>query len=45
MLCYQRHGDVAEALATYERPHAVLSARMRSVPLSETRAIHASLPA
>jgi DNA-binding SARP family transcriptional activator len=45
MLCYQRHGDLAEALATYERLKAVLAARLRSVPSPETQAIHAGLRA
>ena len=43
MLCHQRHGESAEALATYDRLHAVLAARLRSVPSPETQAIHASL--
>ena len=45
MLCYQRHGDRPEALATYERLQAVLAARLRSVPSPETQAIHAGLRA
>ena len=43
MLCYQRHGDLAEAQATYARLQAVLAARLRSAPSPETQAIHASL--
>jgi two-component SAPR family response regulator len=43
MLCYQRLGDPAEALATFERLQAVLAARLRTVPSPETRAIHAGL--
>jgi two-component SAPR family response regulator len=43
MLCYQRHGNVVEAMATYERLQSVLAARLRSSPSPETQAIHASL--
>jgi LuxR family maltose regulon positive regulatory protein len=43
MLCYQRHGDVAEALATYDRLQAVLAARLKSVPSPETKAIRDGL--
>jgi DNA-binding SARP family transcriptional activator len=43
MLCYQRRGEVAEALATYDRLHAVLAARLRSTPSPETQAIHTGL--
>jgi ATP/maltotriose-dependent transcriptional regulator MalT len=39
MLCYQRHGDAAAALATYERLRAVLAARLKSVPSPETQTI------
>jgi len=45
MLCYQRHGEVSEALATYERLQAVLAARLKSAPSPETQAIRASLRA
>ena len=45
MLCQQRLGDSGEALATYERLCAVLSARSRSEPSAETRAIRAGLVA
>jgi DNA-binding SARP family transcriptional activator len=45
MLCHQRHGEPAEALATYERLRAVLAARLRSLPSPETQTIHASLRA
>ena len=43
MLCYQRLGDRAEALATYERLKTVLAAASRSEPAPETRAIQTSL--
>jgi LuxR family maltose regulon positive regulatory protein len=45
MLCYQRRGDPAEALATYERLQVVLSARSRSMPSAETQAVYARLRA
>ncbi|MEO6745390.1 MAG: BTAD domain-containing putative transcriptional regulator [Caldimonas sp.] len=45
MLCYQRHGDLPEALATYERLQAVLAARLRSVPSPETQTIRDGLRA
>ena len=45
MLCYQRQGDSLEALATYERLQAVLSARQRGVPSAETQALFARLRA
>jgi len=45
MLCYQRQGDVAEAVATFERLQAVLAARLRSMPSPETQAIHDGLRA
>jgi DNA-binding SARP family transcriptional activator len=45
MLCQQRLGDDREALATYERLCSVLSARSRSEPSAETRAIRAGLVA
>jgi LuxR family maltose regulon positive regulatory protein len=43
MLCYQRHGNAAEALATYARLQAVLAARLKTVPSAETEAIRATL--
>lgn len=43
MLCYQRHGESAEALATYERLRTVLAARLKSLPSPETQAVYASL--
>ena len=45
MLCHQRQGEVAEALATFERLQAVLAARLRSVPSPETQAIRDTLRA
>ncbi len=45
MLCHQRHGEVAEALAAYGRLQVVLQARLRSVPSPETQVIHTSLRA
>ena len=45
MLCHQRQGDSAEALATYERLQAVLSARSRGTPSAETQAVYARLRA
>jgi ATP/maltotriose-dependent transcriptional regulator MalT/DNA-binding SARP family transcriptional activator len=43
MLCYQRHGDQGEALATYERLRTILWARGKAMPSPETQAVHASL--
>ncbi len=43
MLCHQRQGEVAEALATYDRLRAVLAARLRSEPSPETQSIRDSL--
>ena len=43
MLCYQRQGETADAMATYERLCAVLAARSRTEPAAETRAIRSSL--
>jgi DNA-binding SARP family transcriptional activator len=43
MLCYQRQGEPAEAIATYERLRTVLAARLKIMPSPETQAIHASL--
>lgn len=45
MLCYQRHGNVAEALATYDRLQAVLAAHLKSAPSPETQALRATLRA
>jgi LuxR family transcriptional regulator, maltose regulon positive regulatory protein len=45
MLCYQRHGNVAEALATYDRLQTVLAAHLKSLPSPETQAIRADLRA
>jgi ATP/maltotriose-dependent transcriptional regulator MalT/DNA-binding SARP family transcriptional activator len=43
MLCYQRRGDRAEALATYERLRTALSTRLKVMPSQETQAVYASL--
>jgi ATP/maltotriose-dependent transcriptional regulator MalT len=43
MLCHQRQGDLADALATYDRLQAVLAARLKCAPSPETQAIRASL--
>jgi len=43
MLCYQRRGERAEALATYERLRTALAARLTSMPSAETQAVYASL--
>ena len=45
MLAYQRHGDTAEALSTYERLRSVLSARLQGVPSAETQEVFARLRA
>jgi len=45
MLSYQRRGDTAEALATYERLRAVLSARLQGSPSAETEEVFARLRA
>ena len=45
MLCYQRSGEAHEALATYERLRAVLSARLKLMPCAETQALYARLKA
>lgn len=45
MLSYQRRGDTAEALATYERLRSVLSARQCGVPSAETEAVFSRLRA
>jgi len=43
MQCYQRRGERAEALATYERLRTVLATRLKSVPSQETQALHTAL--
>jgi ATP/maltotriose-dependent transcriptional regulator MalT/DNA-binding SARP family transcriptional activator len=43
MLCYQRRGERAEALATYERLRMALSTRLKVMPSQETQAVYASL--
>jgi DNA-binding SARP family transcriptional activator len=43
MLCHQRQGDLAEALATYDRLQAVMAARLKCAPSPETQAIRAAL--
>jgi ATP/maltotriose-dependent transcriptional regulator MalT/DNA-binding SARP family transcriptional activator len=39
MQCHQRHHDLAEARATYERLRVVLATRLKTVPAAETEAI------
>jgi DNA-binding SARP family transcriptional activator len=43
MLCYQRHGELGEALGIYERLRTVLAARLKATPSPETQAVYASL--
>jgi len=43
MLCYQRRGERAEALSTYERLRTVLSARLKIMPSPDTQAVYAAL--
>jgi DNA-binding SARP family transcriptional activator len=43
MLCYQRRGDRAEALATYERLRTALSTRLKVMPSQETQAVYTAL--
>jgi DNA-binding SARP family transcriptional activator len=43
MLCHQRQGDLADALATYDRLQAVMAARLKCAPSPETQAIRAAL--
>ena len=43
MLCYQRRGDRAEALSTYERLRTVLATRLKAMPAPETQALYAAL--
>ena len=43
MLCYQRRGERAEALATYERLRTVLAAQLKTMPSAETLAVYAGM--
>jgi ATP/maltotriose-dependent transcriptional regulator MalT/DNA-binding SARP family transcriptional activator len=43
MACQQRQGDVAGALAGYERLRTVLAARLKTLPSPETQAAYAEL--
>jgi DNA-binding SARP family transcriptional activator len=43
MQCYQRRGERAEALATYERLRTALSTRLKVMPSQETQAIYTAL--
>ena len=43
MLCYQRRGERAEALATYERLRTALSTRLKVMPSAETQAVYTAL--
>jgi DNA-binding SARP family transcriptional activator len=43
MQCYQRRGERAEALATYERLRSVLSNRLKVMPSQETQAVYTAL--
>ena len=43
MQCYQRRGERAEALATYERLRTVLSTRLKVMPSQETQAVYTAL--
>ena len=43
MLSYQRRGDHAEALSTYERLRTVLAARLKVTPSPETQAVYTGL--
>ena len=43
MAFYQRRGENAEAIATYERLRTLLSTRLKSMPSAETQAIYANL--
>ena len=43
MLCYQRRGEQAEALSTYERLRTVLSTRLKIMPSPETQSVYAGL--
>jgi ATP/maltotriose-dependent transcriptional regulator MalT/DNA-binding SARP family transcriptional activator len=43
MLCHQRQGEVADALATYDRLRAVMAARLKCLPSPETQAVRSAL--
>ena len=43
MQCYQRRGERAEALATYERLRTMLASRLKSTPSQETQAVYTAL--
>ena len=43
MQCYQRRGERAEALATYERLRTTLSTRLKVMPSPETQAVYTAL--
>ncbi len=43
MQCYQRHGEIVEALATYERLRTLLATRLQATPSPETHTVHAAL--
>jgi len=43
MLCYQRRGERAEALSTYERLRTLLAARHKVMPSQETQAVYSAL--
>ena len=43
MLCYQRRGDRAEAVSTYERLRTALSARLKVMPSPESQAVYTDL--
>jgi DNA-binding SARP family transcriptional activator len=43
MQCYQRRGERAEALATYERLRTALSTRLKVMPSAETQAVYTAL--
>ena len=43
MLCYERRGEHAEALSTYERLRTALAVRLKVMPSPETQAVYASL--
>jgi DNA-binding SARP family transcriptional activator len=43
MQCYQRRGERAEALATYERLRTMLASRLKATPSQETQAVYTAL--
>jgi ATP/maltotriose-dependent transcriptional regulator MalT/DNA-binding SARP family transcriptional activator len=43
MQCYQRRGERAEAIATYERLRTALSTRLKIMPSAETQAVYTAL--